>query len=118
METETIKNVNPMINENPKGIVSLVNKFQEYSIKVEETHIVKLIPIPNTSGKMVAEKNDNSDVSGAACFINQIRIVTGTIYLLPITITVITIGLARTDPRINPSRSSNIFKSNSFPGKR
>ncbi len=117
-QTETMKNAHPVINENPKRIVSLANRSQGYSIKEDDVHIVKLIPIPNTSGKMVTENIDNSDVRGAACFINQTRIVTGTIYLLPITITVITICSAKTELRINPSRSSNIFKSNSFPGKR
>jgi len=108
----------PIINENPKRIVSLANKSQGYSIKVDDVHIVKLMPIPNTSGKMVTENIDNSDVRGAACLITQTRIVMGTMYLLPITITVISICLAITEPIINSSLSSKILRSNSFPGKK
>jgi hypothetical protein len=107
-----------MINENPKRIVSLVNRFQGYSIKVEEAHIVKLIPIPNTIGKMVIENIDNSDIRGAVCFTIQIRMVVGMIYLLAITKAVNSICLVTAEPRINLSRSSSIFRSNSFPGKR
>lgn len=108
----------PIINENPKRIVSLANRFQGYSLKDEDVQIAKLIPIPNTSGKMVTENIDNSDVRGAACFIIQTRIVMGMMYLLPITITVISICLIITEPIINSSLSSKILRSNSFPGKR
>ena len=76
------------------------------------------MPIPNTSGKMAMENIDNSDVRGAACFITQTRIVTGTMYLLPITTTVIPICFAITELRIYLSLSSMILRSNSFPGKR
>ncbi len=118
MKIETIKNAHPIINENPKRIVSFVNKSQGYSIKVEDVQIVKLTPMPNTSGKIVAENIDNRDVSGDACFIIQTRIVIGTMYLLPITKTVNPICLAITEPIIYLSLSSKIFRSNSFPGKR
>ncbi len=118
VETETIKNAHPMINENPKRIVSFANRSQGYSIKVEEAHIVKVIPIPNINGKMVMENIDNIDVRGAVCFIIQTRIVAGMIYLLAITRAVISICLVIAEPSINLSLSSNIFRSNSFPGKR
>ena len=62
VQAETIKNAHPIINENPKRIVNLANRSQGYSIKVDDVHIVKLIPIPNTSGKIVTENIDNSDV--------------------------------------------------------
>ena len=108
----------PIINENPKRVVNLVNRSQGYSIKVADVQIIKVIPIPNTSGKIVTENIDNSDVRRDACFIIQTRIVMGTMYLLPITITVITICLAITESIINLSLSSKILRSNSFPGKR
>ena len=40
------------------------------------------MPIPNTTGKMVTENIDSSDVFGDVRFIIQIRMVTGIIYLL------------------------------------
>ena len=118
MKVETIRNAHPIINENPKRIVSLANRSQGYSAWVADVHFVKHIPIPNTSGKMTTENIDKSDVRGDACFIIQIRIVAGTIYLPAITMLVIPICLAITEPIINSSLSSKILRSNSFPGKR
>lgn len=106
MKVETTRNAHAIITKNPKRVISLANRSQGYSIKVDDVHIVKLIPIPNTSGKMATENIDSNDVRGAARFIIQIRIVTGTIYLLPITITVISICLAITEPIINLSLNS------------
>ncbi len=108
----------PIINENPKRIVSLANRSQGNSIKVDDVQIAKLIPIPNTSGKMVTENIENRGVRGAACFIIQTRAVMGTMYLLPITITVITICLPITELIIYSSLNSKILRSNSFPGER
>lgn len=98
MDIDTIVKEHPIRNKNPKRVVSLANKSQGYSEWVVDVHFVKHIPIPNTSGKMVTENIDNSDVRGDARFIVQTRMVTGTIYLLAITRTDISVWLDKIDP--------------------